>query len=283
MRARGGFLLSTAFLLSAQTQSPAVFEIASVKPSHSRSVNEGGQKGSSGGATPTFEVDRLTFRARSVTLFTLIVEAYGLKFCRPLAETCPMVSGGPAWIAKDRFDIDAKGATGSIAYDTSQLRNGDAPQLQEKIRNLLAERFALKAHLEKRQLPVFAFTVAQGGIRMKPAKPGESASLKFKQVNPSIGPPVTDVVAVNSTVQELADLYSKFMDHPVIDMAGLSGRFDFTVEYEADTTDSPGPFAAVTAPTLFQAFEKQAGLKLRTARGPVDVLIIDQASRPSAN
>ena len=92
----------------------------------------------------------------------------------------------------------------------------------------------------------------------------------------------TQVIAVQSTVQQLADLYSKFMDRPVVDATGLTDRFDFTVQYEADT-DAKGPLAAVTAPTLFEAFEKQAGLKVRATRGPVNVLVVDSATHPSAN
>jgi len=163
-----------------------------------------------------------------------------------------------------------------------QLRNGEAPQLQEKLRNLLADRFRLKTHFEKRQLPVFGFTIAESGIRMKKANAGESPKIIFKPVNPPGGVQTTQVIAVGSTLQELAELYSKFMDHPVIDMTELTDRFDFTVQYEADN-DAPGPFAAVTAPTLFQAFEKQAGLKLRATQGPVNVLVIDSAARLSAN
>ena len=164
-----------------------------------------------------------------------------------------------------------------------QLRNGDAPQLQERLRNLLVDRFRLTAHFEKRQLPVFAFTVADGGMRMSRADAGESPKIIFKPVDPPAGGlPSTEVVAVGSTVQELADLYSKFMDRPVIDMTGLTDRFDFKVQYEADT-DATGPFAAIAAPTLFRAFEKQAGLKLTATRGPVNVLVIDSATRPSAN
>ena len=139
-----------------------------------------------------------------------------------------------------------------------------------------------KKLLEKRQLPVFAFTVAESGIRMKKADAGESPKIMFRQINPPGGMQATQVIAVRSTVQELADLYSKFLDRPVIDMTGLTDRFDFTLQYEADT-DSPGPFAAVTAPTLFQAFVNQVGLKLRATRGPVNVLVIDSAARPSAN
>ncbi|HKE23989.1 MAG TPA: TIGR03435 family protein [Bryobacteraceae bacterium] len=282
MRLKACLIFSTTFLASAQTQTPSVFEIASVKPSHSHTVTADGQKGPGITATPTFEAEHVTFRARNVNLFTLIVEAYGLKFCRPLADRCAILSGGPAWLTRDSFDVDAKGPSGSTEYDTMQLRNGEAPQLQEKLRNLLADRFRLKTHFEKRQLPVFGFTIAESGIRMKKANAGESPKIIFKPVNPPGGVQTTQVIAVGSTLQELAELYSKFMDRPVIDMTELTDRFDFTVQYEADN-DAPGPFAAVTAPTLFQAFEKQAGLKLRATQGPVNVLVIDSAARLSAN
>ena len=92
----------------------------------------------------------------------------------------------------------------------------------------------------------------------------------------------TQVVAVQSTIQELADLYAKFMDRPVIDATRLTDRFDFTVQYELDP-DANGPFSGATSPTLFAAFEKQVGLKLRPARGPVKVLVIDDATHPSGN
>src|SRR5262245_53164044 len=118
MRSKACLIFSTTFLAFAQTQAPAVFEIASVKPSRSHPVAAGGQKGPGVAAAPTFEAVHLTFKARSVNLFTLIVEAYGLKFCRPLADTCPMLSGGPAWVTKDSFDVDAKGLAGSTEYDT---------------------------------------------------------------------------------------------------------------------------------------------------------------------
>jgi uncharacterized protein (TIGR03435 family) len=272
-----------AFLASAPAQGPNVFEVASVKLSHSRSVAVDGKKGEGAGSAASFEADHLTFRARNTNLFTLIVEAYGLKFCRPMADACAMVSGGPAWLNKDSFDIDAKAAAGSAEYETMQLRNGEAPQLQERLRNLLVDRFRLKAHFEKRQLPVFAFTVADGGIRMNKAGDGATPKILFKPVHPAgTGAESTQVVGVGSTVQEIADLYCKFMDRPVIDMTGLSDRFDFTVQYEAES-DATGPFAAITAPTLFQAFEKQAGLKLRSTQGPVNVLVVESAARPSAN
>src|SRR4051794_41023316 len=68
-----------------------------------------------------------------MNLFGLIIEAYGLRFCRPLADNCPMLSGAPAWLTKDRFDVEAKGPAGSKEYETMQLMKGAAPQLQEKL------------------------------------------------------------------------------------------------------------------------------------------------------
>lgn len=270
-----------ATLVYAQTQAPAIFDAASVRPSRGRAAASGGQKGVEAPAA-SFEVNGLTFTARNLNLYGLIVEAYGLKFCRPLADACPMLSGGPSWLTKDTFDIQAKAPAGSPAYNTIQLRNADAPRLQEMLRRLLADRFQFKAHTEKRQLPVYAFTVAAGGVRMKKASDGAKPSVIFRPVNSPAGPQSTQVVGINSTVQDLADLYAKFMDRPVIDTTGLTGRIDFTVEYEADP-DATGPFAAVTSPALFQAFEQQAGLKLRATQGAVDVLVIDSASHPGSD
>jgi uncharacterized protein (TIGR03435 family) len=126
------------------------------------------------------------------------------------------------------------------------------------------------------------FTVADGGIRMKKTAGGSISKIIFKEVDLPGGIQATQVVAVQSTVHELADLYAKFMDRPVIDATGLTERFDFTVQYEADP-DVTGPFAGATSHTLFEAFEKQAGLKLRAARGAVSVLVIDSAAHPAAN
>src|SRR6185437_13924934 len=132
-------------------------------------------------------------------------------------------------------------------------------------------RFHLKAHFEKRPLPVYSFTAAGGGIRMKKAAGGAAPSIVFKPIDLPDGMKATQVIGVQATVQQLADLYARFMDRPVIDETGLTGRFDFTVQYEAEP-DAAGPFGAVTARSLFTAFEEQAGLKLRATRGPVNVL-----------
>jgi uncharacterized protein (TIGR03435 family) len=82
-------------------------------------------------------------------------------------------------------------------------------------------------------------------------------------------------------MQELVDLYSKFMDRPLVDRTGLKERYDFTMEYE--NTDAPGPFTGPAGPAIFKAFEEQAGLRLAVTKGPVQVLVIDRVDRPEAN
>ena len=90
------------------------------------------------------------------------------------------------------------------------------------------------------------------------------------------------LIGQNGSMQDLVDLYAKFMDRPMIDRTGLNGRYDFTVEYEADT-DAPGPFGRLVGAALFKALEAQAGLKLEATKGPVEILVIDHAEKPSAN
>ena len=83
-------------------------------------------------------------------------------------------------------------------------------------------------------------------------------------------------------MQELVDRYAKFMDRPLVDKTAFHDRYDFTVEYEANT-ETPGPFSELSGPSLFKAFEEQAGLKLESTKAPVEILVIDHASKPSAN
>jgi uncharacterized protein (TIGR03435 family) len=90
------------------------------------------------------------------------------------------------------------------------------------------------------------------------------------------------LIVQNSSIQQLTDLLSIFMDRPVLDQTGLTDKYDFTLVYEANA-DAPGAMTAVTGPGLFTAFQEQAGLKLEATRGSVEVLVIDHVEKPSAN
>jgi uncharacterized protein (TIGR03435 family) len=197
-------------------------------------------------------------------------------------DTCILLSGGPDWIRRDGFDIAAKMPADSRDYTLMQFQNGQAPELQRMLQALLAERFRLKVHRENRQLPVFALTVGNKGAKFKKAEPSERPLVAFgppAQVN---GEEMVKLIVQNGSIQQLTDLLSIFMDRPVLNQTGLTGKYDFTLVYEANA-DAPGAMTAVTGPQLFTALQEQAGLKMEATKGPVEVLIIDHVEKPSAN
>jgi bla regulator protein blaR1 len=262
------------------------FEVASIRPAD---PNGGGafksEKGQGGGAP--FEVEHRTFTSRNMTLYALIIQAYGLRGCRPLgAGDCPRISGGPDWIKKDRFDIRAKMPEDSPDYTTMQFVNGQAPRLLLMLQALLADRFNVKIHRETRQLPIYALTVAGKRSKLQQAKPGESEiGPIFRPVEHPNGETTLQMTVQNQSLQEVANVFSMFLDRPVVDRTDLKGKFDFKMEYQQNT-DIPAlalPGAELAGPALFTAFQEQAGLKLQPTKGPVEVLVIDHANKPSEN
>ena len=263
--------------------SPVAFEVASVKPSDRRAGDVGGSKSVDEKARgPSFRVEHKRFTATNLNLFGLILKAYGVTGCRPLGGgNCVFLSGGPDWLRKDGFDILAKMPDDSPDYTLMQLQNGHAPQLQLMLQALLADRFHLKLHRESKQLPVYALTIGKKGPKFKKAEESEEPKLMFRPTVQSNGQEIIQLVVQNSSMQELAELYSKFMDRPVLDRTGLKDKYDFTMDYDANA-DAPGPFTKLIGPGLFRAFQEQ-GLKLEATKDSVEVLVIDHAEHPSEN
>ena len=263
--------------------SSVTFEVASVRPSDTKAGDAGGFKTESGKTRgPAFQVDHRRFSATNLNLFGLILKAYGVTGCRPLGGgNCVFLSGGPDWIRKDGFDIVAKMPDASPDYTLMQLQNGHASQLQLMLQALLTDRFHLKLHRETRQAPVYALTLGKNGPKFEKAAESEEPKVMFRPLVESNGQQMIQLVVQNSSMLELAELYTKFMDRPVLDRTGLKDRYDFTMDYEANA-DAPGPFAAATGPALFRALQEK-GLKLEATKGAVEVLVIDHAEHPSEN
>lgn len=264
-------------LMPALSSAQPAFEVASVRPSHTEAGLKGGR-----GANPAITLDAGRFSATGVNLLVLILRAYGITSCRPLGEgACLLVSGGPEWLQKDHFDIQAKIPDGSPVYDQMQLQNGHAPELAQMLQALLKDRFHFKAHRETRELPIYALTVSKKGHKLKPPASSEHGRILFRPTEAN-GEKSIRLEATNSSMHDLVDLYAKFMDRPVIDQTGLTGNFDFTMTYESNPL-APGPFSELAGPDLFRAFQDQLGLKFEATKGPVEILVIDHAERPSAN
>ncbi len=212
------------------------------------------------------------FMAHNHTLKTLLAAAYNLS---PVA-----ISGGPTWVESNRYDILAKTA-------------GEArPSLDEQmamLRKLLSERFQLGFHREEKQLPIYELTVAKGGPKLK-------ESTESPDANPEGPPPLIFVLspqvvrlpARNATMAELASVMQRAaLDRPVVDKTGLSGRYDFDLEWTPEEDQFGGAGLKGTPesskPGLFAAIQQELGLKLEAIRGPIEALVIDRAERPSAN
>jgi len=239
----------------------AEFEVASIKPT---------PPGAAGRWIRMLSVHE--FAAKNHALRTLVAAAYNLS---PEA-----ISGGPAWVDSDRYDIVAKAA--------GEVR----PNLNEQmsmLRKLLADRFQLTFHSEQKELRVYALTVAKGGPRLKESTVSLDAS-------PEGPPPLIFVVSPqlvrlpgrNATMAELASVMQRAaIDYPVLDRTGLSARYDFDLEFTPDETVFGGAQGKgtddSTQPGLFGAIQQQLGLRLEPTRGPVEVLVIDRVARPSDN
>jgi uncharacterized protein (TIGR03435 family) len=285
-------------LVHAQSRSKAQtgpqFEVAAVKPS---SESGGGgfktKDGGGGGLRPALDHQRFNY---TDTLSGLIIRAYSVKGCPPIAD-CTRILGGPDWLKKDRFSIQAKMPDGTPGYTFDQFLEGQASQLQLMLQALLAERFNLKLHRETKQLPVYAMTVGKRGPKLRDA--AEPEIIKFPDGSlrknrsllwtPALEPNGersdrnVQMIVRDRSLQDLADTLSMFMGRPVLNRTGLQGTFDITMEYEKDPDAANGPGAALTGPAMFTAFREQLGIKFEATRGPVEILVIDHAEKPSEN
>jgi uncharacterized protein (TIGR03435 family) len=237
------------------------FEVATIKPSNPDTPGQAINVGRAGGNS---------FTTLNTPLFELIKFAYGLHG--------KQVTGGPSWIESDKFDILAK-------PDTPGSPN--VTQLRSMVQKLLAERFGLEFHREKKELSAYVITVDKAGLKINKVE-GARGSL------PGFGGRGPGAVGVrNSTMSEFADfLQARILERPVVDQTGLQDRYDFTLEWRPDTAQQP-PGAGPNAPALPQniedrpdlltAMRQQLGLKIESGKAPVEVLVIDKVTKPTEN
>jgi uncharacterized protein (TIGR03435 family) len=236
------------------------------------------------------------------TVRTLLLFSYGL---RP-----QQLAGGPDWLDKDRFDIIAQAESEIPPVPPGTIGPGHLMMQQ-----VLVDRFNLEVRTEKRELPIYALTLARSGgqlgPRISPAQ-RDCASLMQEVLKGAQGggaPPAVPrladgrpacgltqrpaegrIFAGGTSLANLAGILSGRVGRIVEDRTGLTGFFDFDLEFAPDPTPSAaggGPAnvapAAGDRPSLFTALEEQLGLRLQPQRAPVEVLVIDRVEPPSEN
>jgi uncharacterized protein (TIGR03435 family) len=268
-----------------RTAGDLAFDVATVKPNKSAQGFEG--MGFRPGG----------FTATGVTLQDLITTAYAMQ---PFE-----IFGGPIWATKERFDV---AATMERSPSGSSLTSDARRRL---LRALLADRFKLVAHEERREMPVFELVTARAdgklGARLRPFE-GECGDRSKLGAEPEFPTELVTASAPDKGLQwcilfqavgrmsargtELSDLGRALGRLPavrrrVIDRTSLPGKFDFDVEWTplvlpSGVAASDRPLSE-TGPTIFTALQEQLGLKLASTKEVVPVLVIDSVSQPSEN
>lgn len=277
-------------ILLAQTEPRPAFEVVSIKPNRTNQ-----------GMAAVFFQPGGRVVAGNVDVRQVILVAYGLEDVQLL--------NAPDWTASERFAIEARTSEGA-----------PSSTIRLMLRSMLADRFGFAGHQERRDLPMFALTVARPDKRLGPRLRASGPECAPLQPPPGVplppppppppagGPgPMRIILATDEpprrrcgaalapgwfsarsiTMKELTRPLSQLLRRPVIDETGLAGEFDLDMLFAPDSAAGalvgPPPASVADAPALPTALQDDLGLKLDSRRGPVDVLVVDRIERPTEN
>ena len=224
------------------------FEVATIKPSDPNDESD------------DFSAHGRHVSVRNLSVSKILAAAYGIHVRQ--------VVDGPSWLETDRYDISG---VADVEGEPS------LKQMQEMLQKLLADRFKLKFHREKRQLSVYAVTVLKTGPKLTKSKGDPSGS---PDQEGSEHGTQTASKFTNTSMADFAFIMQFFLDRPMVDQTGLAGRYDFSLRWTFDEARTSDPNAA---PGIFTAIQEQLGLKLEPVKAQADVLVVDKVERPSAN
>ena len=237
---------------------PLVFEVAMIKPTDPE-VRGGAIKPMPSGQG---------YVAAGIPLKLMIRLMYTI--------TDSQVVGGPDWINTDRWDVQAR-TDGSYNVD----------QLHQMFQALMADRFELRFHREKRELPAYELVLDKPGDKGSKMTANDSENHFDIPILPA-GP--FKVQGTRVPMAYLACWLSQQLNRPVVDKTGLDKFYDFTLQWapdqQPDGARPPGaeaPAPLPDGPTMFTALREQLGLRLESRRSSVEVFVIDHAARPAEN
>jgi uncharacterized protein (TIGR03435 family) len=273
-------LVTTSTAVAQTTTTPKRLEVVSIKPNKSVGGNIVLNPEPNGRFVASNET------AKGLLRFAFLV--FG-----PMDEG--QLVGGPDWIDSDRFDIQGQ-AGGPLSFDDMSLA----------VRAMLEDRFQLKTHREKRELPVYSLVVAKDGSKMKfvdappPFNPADAPPISpGKPVTPPPGMifrGLNNVIGSAIQSEQLASVLSSLAGRLVIDKTDLKGYFDLKLEFAPQNLRGnfspsgggglagvPNVAAEPQGPSIFTAVQEQLGLRLEPSRSSVEVIVIDSIQKPSEN
>jgi len=235
-------IVITAYGLFAQTTARPSFDVASIKPN-----NLGGGHAEDNASPGRWNA--------SMTTKSLIEAAFDLKDFQ--------VTGGPAWLDQDNYDIVAKTPT-PVDLGRAVLR----PYLQ----SLLADRYHLKYHTSSKESPGYALVLAKGGPKLTPHSGDPGSHMNSHGTAEKI-----NMTSVGVSMAGLATFLAQHLDQPVVDDTKLGGAFDFRLEWSRDETGQS------SVASIFTALQDQLGLRLEARKVPVELIVVDTVDKPSEN
>jgi uncharacterized protein (TIGR03435 family) len=243
--------------------------------------------------TELFQLNPGRLVMRRLPVYYLIGFAYG--------HSCPAsgsLTGGPDWTRTSRYDLEATIPAGTPKYTKEQLLSGNAPQLQRMLQNLLADRFKLVLQREVKETQGYKLVLArEGKLKLSANQTPDQVPAEQSGRAGIIGIPYLSV-----PMSRLARSLQELSGRPVVDKTGLSGLYDVRLEFPEIAYPTPRP--AGVPPSDIQRgenlswvdqidqrirdllpakLEAATGLRLEEAKVPVEVLVIVNIERPSAN
>ena len=294
---RLSILLSVLLPVGAYAAEPVKnFEVASVKPAAPSAIGPSFHTKTGARFGPGTS-DATRWACDNCSLGVLLSEAYNLKRFQIT---------GPKWLDSERFDVVAQVAEGATKDDLRLMEQA-----------LLAERFGLKVHFEKKEMQVYDLVAAKGSLKLKEtagAKPVDGAAThEFGhggggggfQHDAASGQTFTITMhgntkhqAVGEDMRQLSDFLAAQLDRPVTDSTGLTGKYDFVLAFSGAKGSDMSPMGAIahggpagghadgpdteTPPLLQKAIQDQLGLRLEAKKGVAEILIVDHIERVAA-
>jgi uncharacterized protein (TIGR03435 family) len=282
MRTIASLLLVSAGAVAQKPDARPQFEVASIRPT---------EPGPESWQKIGVHIDGAMVRCAALSLRDYIGMAYGVKTAQ---------ISGPAWLADAKFDISAKLPDGATRA-----------QMPGMMQALLAERFNLEFHRESKEFPVYVLTLGKGPLKLKESAPDPDAPAPAGNIDVTVrgvnngsvvslggGSSITGtrgtVEGKRVTIRQLLDSIERYLDRPAVDMTGLHGVYDVTIQYSLDELRNVlrASGSSVTIPdaaadqfpgSIPRSFEA-LGLKLEARKAPLDILVIDRMEKtPTQN
>ncbi|HLK70301.1 MAG TPA: TIGR03435 family protein [Bryobacteraceae bacterium] len=242
---------------------------ATGQPSTSQSFEAADVHASASGTNDGFVTIRLgQLEAKGVTVLQLIMAANNLRY----GADDDRIVGGPKWLDTTRFDIVAK------------ARSGAAPDsVRAMLQALLAERFHLEVHKEDKPLPVYVLTVGKN-LKLKESPPDAPTECTSNRDNGLITY-ACHSMTMGAFAEAIRQSAGAYFDRPLIDRTGLKGQYDITVKWTPKgLLGIPQADGSAGGISVFDALDKQLGLKAEKVMEPGSVFVVDRVDeKPAPN